>query len=156
MINKDLIITQGTILINKNVESVFDFFANPSNDNLWRTEIIKSTHNGTLQLGALVSEYSYLSKKASNNLVELKCIEFDKNKIAVYETLNSAKFYLKSQRQVKSVSNNSTEVIYTLYFDKSIVKFALGFALPKFIISLKANSDVKKYLKQLKIILEKE
>ena len=48
---------------------MFDFFANPTNDNLWRTEINKSILDGALQLGATVSEYSNLSKKASNNLL---------------------------------------------------------------------------------------
>jgi hypothetical protein len=152
--NKKLIKTTGTILVNKSVRSVFDFFANPSNDKLWRTEINQSKLDGALQLGVTVSEYSYLSKKVPNNLLELKCVQFDKNKIAIFETPGNAKFYLKSQRQVKPVSVNTTEIIYTLYFDKSIVKFALGFSLPKFIVSMKANSDMKKYLRKLKTELE--
>jgi hypothetical protein len=155
MTNKKLIITTGTILVNKNIESVFDFFADPSNDNLWRTEINQSNVDGQLQSGVTVSEYSYLSKKAPNNLVILNCIQFDKNRIATFETPDNANFYLKSQRQVKAVSGNITEIIYTLEFDPAIVKFALGFALPKFIISLKANADIKKYVRQLKTILEK-
>ena len=154
--DKGLIKITGTILVNKNVETVFDFFANPSKDKLWRTEINQSQLEGILQLDVIVAEYSYLSKKASNNLVELKCVKFDKNKIAVFETLDSAKFYIISERQVRSVSSNTTEVVYSLSFDKSIVKFALGFSLPKFIISLKAKSDMKKYLRQLKIKLEND
>ncbi len=154
--NKKLIKTTGVILVNKNVDSVFNFFANPGNDKLWRKEINNSTLNQALQLGVTVSEYSFLSKKVPNNLVELKCVQFDKNKIAIFETLNNAQFYEKSQRQVKAVSNNTTEITYTLYFDKDIVKYALGFSLPKFIISIKAHSDMKKYLLQLKTKLETE
>jgi hypothetical protein len=154
MTNKKLIKTTGTILVNQKTEKVFDFFANPSNDNLWRTEINKSTLNGPFQLEVTISEYSYLSKKAPNNLIELRCIHFDKNKLAIFETLDNAKFYIKSQRQVNAISNNTTEICYTLDFDINLVKHALGFALPKFIISLKADSDLKKYLQQLKIKLE--
>ncbi len=154
MTNEKLIKTTGTILVNKNVVSVFDFFANPGNDKLWRAEINQSTLDSTLQLGVTVSEYSYLSKKASNNLVELKCVQFDKNKIAIFETPANAPFYLKSQREVKAVSDNTTEIAYTLDFDNEIVNFALGFSLPKFIISIKAKSDMKKYLRQLKTKLE--
>jgi hypothetical protein len=150
MTNKQLIKTTGTILVNKNAASVFDFFANPSNDHLWRTEINKSTLDGTLQLGATIFEYSYLSKKAPNNLIELKCVQFDKNKLAIFETQNNAHFYIKSQRQVNAISENTTEIIYTLAFDMDIVKYALGFPLPKFIVSYKANSDLKKYLQKLK------
>src|SRR4051812_48728560 len=152
--NKKIIKTTGTILVNKDVESVFYFFANPSNDILWRTEVIQSTLDGTLQMGVTVSEHSHLSKKASNNLIELKCIEFDKNKIAIFETAENARFYERSQRQVNLVSANTTEIIYTLDFDIEIVKFALGFSLPKLIVSMKASSDMKTYLRNLKKQLE--
>jgi hypothetical protein len=154
--NKKLVKATGTILVNKSVESMFDIFANPSNDNLWRTEINKSIVNGALQLGVTISEYSYLSKKAPNNLIELKCIVYNNNKFAIFETLDNAQFYLRSERYVKAISDNITEVIYTLTFDIDIVKYALGFTLPKFIVSLKANSDMKKYLRQLKTKLDND
>jgi hypothetical protein len=154
MTSSNLINASGKILINKNIDNVFAFFANPTNDHLWRTEINESKLDGTLQSGVTVSEYSYLSKRASNNLLEMKCVQFDKNSIAIFETSNNAKFYLKSQRVAKAVSGDATELTYRLDFDKSIVKFALGFSLPKFIISLKAGSDMKKYLRQLKDHLE--
>jgi hypothetical protein len=156
MTNKKLIKTTGTILVNKKAERAFDFFANPSNDNLWRTEINKSTLDGTLQLGVTISEYSYLSKKVPNNLIKLKCVQFDKNKLAIFETHDNAQFHIRSQRQVKSISDNTTEIIYTLEFDIGLVKYALGFALPKFIVSLKADSDIKKYLRQLKTKLDND
>ncbi|TAF76118.1 MAG: hypothetical protein EAZ53_04245 [Bacteroidetes bacterium] len=155
MTNRKIIKTTGTVLVTQKAENVFNYFANPSNDNLWRSEINKSTLNGPLQLEVKVSEYSYLSKKIPNNLIELKCIHFDKNNLAIFETSNSAQFYLKTERNVKAISNNITEIIYSITFDIEIVKYALGFTLPKFIVSWKANSDMKKYLLQLKTILEK-
>lgn len=153
-INKKRIKTTGTILVSQKAESVFDFFANPSNDNLWRTEINKSTVNGALQVGVTISEYSYLSKKAPDNLVELKCVQYAKDKFAIFETFDNAPFDLRSERHVKAISDNKTEIVYSLTFDIEIVKYALGFALPKFIVSFKANSDMKKYLRQLKAKLE--
>lgn len=74
MTSKMLIKTTGAILVNKNAKHVFDFFANPVNDNLWRGEINQSTLNRPLQMGVTISDYSYLSKKASRNLIELKCM----------------------------------------------------------------------------------
>ncbi len=156
MTNKKLIKTTRSILVNKKAESVFDFFANPSNDNLWRTEINKSTIDGTLQLGVTISEYSYLSKRVPNNLIELVCVRFDKNKLAIFETQHNAQFHIRSQRQVNAILENTTEIIYTLDFDIDLVKYALGFALPKFIVSFKAASDMKKYLRQLKTKLEND
>jgi sugar/nucleoside kinase (ribokinase family) len=151
---KKLITITGTILINKDVETVFNFFADPGNDAQWRAEVNESTLDGNLEMGVTVFEHSYLSKKAPNNLIELKCIEFKRNKIAIFETEPNAKFYERSQRQVNVVSGSTTEITYSLDFDIEIVKFALGFSLPKFIVSMKAGSDMKKYLRNLKKQLE--
>ncbi len=157
MLNKrKLVEATGTILVKQDVETVFNFFADPGNDSLWRTEVNQSTLDGNLEAGVTVSEFSYLSKKAPNNLIELKCIALDKNKVAIFETPQNAMFYERSQRQVKLVSTTTTELIYTLQFDMEIVKFALGFSLPKFIVSMKAGSDMKKYLRNLKRQLEKD
>lgn len=89
-------------------------------------------------------------------MIELKCVKFDKNKLAIFETHDNAQFYLRSQRQVKAISENTTEIIYTLDFDIGLVKYALGFALPKFIVSFKADRDIKKYLRQLKTKLDND
>ncbi|GAB3557719.1 SRPBCC family protein [Spirosoma fluminis] len=153
---KKLVKTTGTILINKDTESVFNFFANPVNDTLWRTEINKSTLNGPLQVGVTVYEYSYLSKKAPDNLIELKCVQYDKSRLAIFETPGNAEFYLRSERQVNPIFDITTEIVYTLEFDINVVKFALGFPLPKFIISFKAGSDMEKYLQRLKSKLENQ
>lgn len=154
MTSQKLINASGKILIDRNIEVVFDFFSNPRNDRFWRTEINKCSLDGPLQSGVTVSEYSNLSRKASNNLLELKCIQFEKNNTAVFETTADSRFYLKSQRTVRSVSEELTEIMYKIDFDKSIVKFAIGFSLPDFIVRLKAGKDVRKYLQQLKKRLE--
>lgn len=154
MTNKKCISVSAKILVRQNTETVFNYFANPANDKHWRKEVNDTLLHGSLQAGVTVSEYAYLSKKAPNNLIELTCMQFDRNSIAVFETPDNAPFYEKSQRQVRAVSNNTTEITYTLYFDKDMVAFALGFALPRFIIAFKANSDMRKYLHQLKTKLE--
>ena len=51
---------------------------------------------------------------------------------------------------VKAVADNTTEITYHIVFDIQIVKHALGFSLPKCIVSIKAGSDMKKYLRQLR------
>jgi hypothetical protein len=154
MPNQNILSLQACISINKNISHVFNFFANLSNDKLWRSEINESILNGSLQKGVEVAEYSNLSKKASNNLMELVCTAFEENKLAIFETKPNAPFYLKTERKVKSINEQETEVWYTLEFDTNIVKHAMGFGLPMFLIKWKANSDLKKYLKQLKSYLE--
>ncbi len=151
---RKLIKVSGTIQIRRSTDEVFDFFANPSNDPLWRAEINQSLLDGPLQSGAIISEYSNLSKKAPNNLLQLKCVRFEKNTLAVFETYETGSVYLRSQRLVSAVSDTTTAVTYKLDFDPAIVKIALGFSLPRFIVSMKANKDMKKYLRQLKRRLE--
>jgi len=144
----------GTVVINKKADDVFSFVSDPANDKFWRTEINESSLDGALQAGVKVREYSYLSKKANNHLLVLQCTRFEKNQLVVFETPDNSPFYQKSEREVRVVSDHTTEVIYTLDFDMNIVKHALGFALPKFVVSFKAKSDMKKYLKQLKEKIE--
>ncbi len=137
-----------------NIDQAFTFFCNPANDHLWRKEINKTIVEGALQVGTLVYEYSNLSKKQPDNLRQLRCTEWVKNNHAIYESVPGADFYLKSQRKVALIKPGITRLEYELEFDTAIVKFALGFSLPQFIISVKARSDMKKYMQQLKLILE--
>lgn len=148
------ITVSGIILIRKNTAEAFDYFANPENDVHWRTEINQSKLLGPLQPGVMVEEYSFLSKKASNNLITFQCIELRKDQIALFETPKNSKFYLRSERKVRVIGENETEIQYHLTFDLEIVKYALGFSLPKWLIQWKAKSDMKKYLRKLKSILE--
>lgn len=154
MKKKEIISNSGTLLVNRKVETVFEFFSNPENDKFWRKEINQSTLVKPLQVGTMVAEYSYLSKKAPCHLTELRCVQYEKNKMAVFETMPEAKFYLKSQRLVSAVSENTTQIFYKIEFEGELVKFALGFSLPAIIIRLKSNRDLKKYLGNLKTKLE--
>jgi hypothetical protein len=63
MASYELIKASGRILVNRNLEPAFDFFANPANDPLWRKEINRSILLGTLERGARVEAFSYLSKR---------------------------------------------------------------------------------------------
>lgn len=149
-----LISINGSLKIRKQATEVFRYFANPENDINWRTEIKQSQLLGPLQVGATVEEYSYLSKQAPNNLITLNCIEYKKDQKILFETPSNSKFYLKSERNVRVIGEHETEIHYYLTFDKEIVKFALGYSLPKWLIQWKAQKDMSKYLKQLKNVLE--
>ncbi len=154
MNNPRRITISGSVIINNQIDKVFEFFGNPINDWQWRKEVRLTKLNKKLEPGVVVAEYSYLSPKIPENLIELVCVSYEPNLVAIFETLNNSRFYEKSQRLVTAVSKQKTKIIYTLEFDTSIVKYALGFSLPYFLISLKANYDMKKYLKNLKVLLD--
>ncbi len=148
------IVTKGEILINKNTSTVFAFIANLQNDSQWRSEINETTMNGAAQLGVMVKESSFLSKRVPANVLALTCTQFTLNESITYTTVPSSPFYLQSIRKVETINNQSCKFIYEITFDKSIVKHALGFGLPGFIIYMVAKGDMKKYLKKLKERLE--
>jgi len=142
------------IVVRKAIHETFAFLANPGNDHLWRQEINESIVSGPIQLGVTVTEYSKLSVRKPNNKIVLTCIEFRENERVVFQSVENERFYVRSTREVQKKAAHETNVVYTLEFDPSIVKFALGFGLPAFLISFKAKGDMKKYLFKLKSILE--
>lgn len=128
----------------------FAYLANLENDSLWRKEINHTTLFGRPGLGVEAHEYSNLSKRMSNNLLILTCVEFTEGQKVVFETKPDSPFYLKSSRQIEALGDNRCRFYYSLEFDNHLVKQALGFALPGFLIHLGASKDMKAYLKNLK------
>lgn len=145
---------KGEILIETAASKLFAFVSNLENDQLWRKEINYSQSNGSAQLGTLVKESSFLSKRVPENILELTCTEFILNSQITYTTLNPNSFYLQSKRNVVPINSKQSKFIYKIIFDKNIVKHGLGFNLPNFLIQMAAQSDMKKYLKKLKQVLE--
>lgn len=155
MASKRMIRSTGSILIQRKVEEVFRFFADPTNDPQWRTEVTRTTRTGEPGAGTTVQEHSYLSKKAPDVVVELRCVQYEENERAIFETPDGAPSHRRSERRVSARPDGTTEVVYTLAFDTAIVKEALGFALPRYIVALKAGHDLKRYLRRLKAVLER-
>ncbi|HUC79518.1 MAG TPA: hypothetical protein VMR70_01330 [Flavisolibacter sp.] len=145
---------ERTVLVRNNCAATFAFIANPANDHLWRKEINRTELKGELQVGVLAYEYSKLSAKKPDNLIVLACTEFVKNETVTFESVKDERFYLKSIRSVKFVTENETAVTYHLQFDPGIVKYALGLSLPVIMVKMKAASDMKKYLRKLTSLLE--
>lgn len=148
-------ITQS-IQISADSKKVFTYFSNPAKDKFWRKEINNTTINSEPKLGAIAREDSFLSKKVPNHILELECVEFSNNKEIVYQTVPGSRFFLRSRRRVEEASGGNTIVTYQIEFSKDIVKHGIGFSLPTFLINMVTNKDMKKYLHELKRILETE
>ncbi len=144
----------GSIIISRDAKYVFNFISNLENDKLWRKEINFTEMSAAPQLNVTATESSYLSKRAPNNILNLICTAFTKDKQIVFKTLHNSDFFLESIRKVETVSANETRFNYSIKFSRNIVKHGLGFNLPCFIIRFAATSDMKKYLARLKAILE--
>ena len=144
----------GKIRIAKDSQTVFNFISNLENDKFWRKEINSSKMTMKPQVNARTTENSYLSKRVPNNILNLICTEYIENQKVIYQTMPDSKFFLKSVRIIDPISQNETMFLYTIEFDKNIVKHALGFRLPIFIINLVAKNDMKKYLAKVKTFIE--
>jgi hypothetical protein len=131
----------------------FAYLANLENDSLWRKEINHTTLFGPPGLGVEAYEYSNLSKRMNNHLLVLTCIEWVEGEKVVFETKPDSLFYLKSIRRIEALANNQSRFHYTIEFDNKLVKHALGFALPGFLIRFGASQDMKKYLNKLKKVV---
>jgi len=140
--------------MNREASTVFQFFADPANDPLWRSEINRVVVHGTLQRGVKISEYSKLSGKLPDHLLHFECVDFAENAAIIFETVPGSAFYQRSERNTEALSNGTTRVCYKVSFDRSIVKFALGITLPQFVITWKARNDGRKYLRKLRSALE--
>lgn len=144
----------GTILIEKDCETVFNYIANLENDSSWRKEINSTSLSSKPQLNAVAIEDSYLSKRVPSNCLTLVCTEYIQNHKVVYKTPVDSPFFLESIRQVEAVSSNKTNLIYSVEFDTAIAKFGLGFSLPKFLIRFAAQRDMAAYLNKLNQLLK--
>ena len=145
------------VLILKDANTVFNYLSDFRNDKFWRKEVNETQLNTKeMQLNAIITEDSFLSKKVPHYISVLTCTELTPNQLIVCETVPETKFKAKSTRQTIALPNkNQTKVIYRLQFELAIVKFGLGFALPKFIVQWYSLQIMKQYLAKLKGNLER-
>ncbi len=145
-----------TITILADSERVFSFLADLRNDVQWRREINRTEIIGVVGPGAEAKEYSRLSRKVPDHLRVLTCAEYLPGSRVVFRSAADDPFYLTTTREVDKEEQGATRVRYTLEFDSSIVRFALGFPLPLFLVRMVARKDMKAYLHTLKAILERQ
>jgi|ERR1035437_6433516 hypothetical protein len=151
-----LIDITGNIIINKDCETVFDYFSNYTNDKFWR-KVIHETKINTdhIEKNSIITENSFLSRRIPNYITTFKCIDFQPDKLIICETTAENTFWSKNTRYVEALTGNITKVTYRFQLDINIVKHGLGFRLPTFLVYLHTKLEMKKYLSALKRILEK-
>ena len=143
----------GNIKLSVPITKAFAFVANLDNDRLWRKEINVTKMSGEPAIGVLAEEFTYFSKKNSNQILQLECTEFIENELVIYTTVRDSPFYLMSIRKFTETGSHETLFEYEVCFDARIVKAGIGISLPRFIIQMGAQRDMKNYLKQLSKLL---
>ena len=151
------ITVSSSIIINKDVHSVFSYVADLRLDKNWRKEINDTTlSTASPELSSIATESTFLSKKVPDNKIKLKCTIYQQDDLVVHESLPDEPLYLMNSRQVEPMPDNTTRLTYTIEFDTAIVKFGIGFNLPLFLLKYYTTQTMNKYLRQLKQILESQ
>ena len=153
--NKTSINLVTTIIVEKDSQTVFAYMSDLRLDKNWRKEINETiVAESHLTIHSIAIEDSCLSKKVPHHKAVLRCVAYFPGKQVVYQSLPDNMFWLQNTREVEQLENNRTKIVYKLAFDPAVVKYALGFKLPVFIIKYYTQATMLSYLKKLKQLLE--
>lgn len=143
-----------SIIINTSAEKVFDYIADGNNDPKWRTEVDRMDVQGETNVGTILVEYSSFYKFLHTvTPTEIKVLERPTKYMA--ETPTNHPTWLQSVRTIKVISTNQCEITYELSFSLDSMKQIMPFAPPVGLVTWWYRPRMKKYLKNLKDILEK-
>lgn len=142
-----------SIVINVAAEKIFDYISNGNNDPKWRTEVDRMDVQGETQIGTVMVEYSSFYRFL-HTVTPTKIKILDKPNKIVLETPANHPTWLQSIRTIKQISNNECEVTYELSFSIDSMKQIIPFTPPVGLVTFWYSPRIKKYLKNLKQILE--
>jgi uncharacterized membrane protein len=150
-VKKNICITRS-VFISAPKEKVFIFFSHPENDKMWRSEIQESTFTGK----DTFRQTSSLSRRITHYVKEYKIDSLQENQYISFKTVKGTSYDEQSFRKVISRGEGGSLVTYSICFNPDIVKYALGYSLPGWIVKLYTKQKAKKYLKNLRKILEEK
>jgi hypothetical protein len=155
--NTPEITIESSILIQRDPITVFNYVSDLRLDKHWRKEINETTLvSPALGLGSRVVESSFLSKRVPANEITLTCSVYSEGEKIVYQSVPESAFNLMNSRSVTVTSPGITRFTYLISFDAAIVKFGLGFQLPRFLVMFYTRKTMGRYLAKLKTILESQ
>lgn len=139
----------GSVEIAAPIEEVFEFVADPMNDHIWRNEVNEMTTNTrNLEVGSVFREDAWIGIR-KNFITTTELIKLDYPYQALFETVKSNPYFLRSNRTFKE-SEKGTTFSYVVDFDKRMIKQTFGFnAKPEVVVKL-YGLLMKKYLYKLK------
>lgn len=143
-----------SIEIMASAETIFDYLLDGNNDPKWRIEVDRMDVRGPLRLGTVMLEYSTFYKFLHTvTPTELKVIE--RPSMIVLETPANHPTWLKSVREIKPTHNGACDVAYELSFSLDSMKQIMPFVPPVSMVDKWYRPRMRKYLRNLKGILEK-
>jgi len=143
------------IEINTSPEKIFDYISDLNNDPKWRPEVAKMEVHGEKTLGTQVTEYItvYRYFKFTTPTI-LKVLDRPTKFIA--ETPDSHPTWVECIRTIETLENGKSKFTVQLSFSLDNMLQILPFIPPAIFIQMWYARRMKRYLKNLKGILETE
>lgn len=145
---------ENTIAIDADIDTVFEFAANPLNDSQWRSEVNSMEATGPWEVGTVYYEDSHLGFNP-HYMTPTILKELDYPHLMVAETPED-NLYLQAKRSFEELDDGNTLITYRLEVDVRMPADATRLYLPQFLVEIYYNNVMRGYLRQLKNILENE
>ncbi|MDC0253592.1 hypothetical protein OAK75_01750 [Bacteriovoracales bacterium] len=145
-------VVENSIVINKPIGKVFEFAANPLNDEQWRSEVNKIKASGPWEVGTTYKEDSTLGLNPHYKTIT-KMLELEHPKKMVVQT-GQEHLHLRSERTFKKLDESKTLMTYHVQVDKGMPYTATKLPAPSFLVKIYYSQVMKSYLQKLKRILE--
>ena len=143
---------ENTIIIDADVDTVFEFAGNPLNDTEWRSEVNSMEASGPWEVGTIYYEDSHLGLNP-HYLTPTILTELERPHRMVVETPEDH-LYLRATRTFEPNDDGSTTMTYRLDVDTRMPRDATGLYLPQFVVNIYYNNVMRHYLWRLKNLLE--
>jgi hypothetical protein len=142
----------NSIIINRPIDKVFEFAANPMNDEQWRSEVNGIDSDGGWEVGTTYREDSTLGLNPHFETIT-KMTELEYPKKMVVKTGND-RLHLRSERTFSALGDNKTKMTYKVQVDKTMPFIATKLPVPNFLVKFYYGQVMQGYLGDLKNILE--
>lgn len=143
---------ENRVTIDADIETVFEFAANPLNDTQWRSEVNAMTASGPWEVGTVYDEDSRLGLNP-HYVTPTILTELEAPYQMVVETPEDHLF-LQATRTFEELDDGRTRMTYRLEVDIRMPAAATGLSLPPFLVEIYYNHVMRVYLWHLKNILE--
>ncbi|MBL7784304.1 MAG: hypothetical protein JNM36_00175 [Chitinophagales bacterium] len=142
-----------SIIIKASAENIFEYVSNSNNDPKWRTEVDRMDVQGEIKVGTLIVEYSSFYKFL-HTITPAEIKEFDKPNKIILETPENHPTWLQVIRTIKKIGNEECTFTYEVAFSIDFMKQIMPFTPPAALIVMWYRPRIKKYLRNLKGLLE--
>lgn len=144
---------EASTIIKSSPEKLFNYISDGNMDPNWRTEVDRMEVKGKTEEGTILVEYSSFFKFLHTvTPTQIKTLERPTK--LVLETPDNHPTWLRSIRTIEPLENGNCKFTYELAFSLDSMKQIMPFTPPAKLVRMWYKPRIRKYLKNLKRIIE--